>query len=143
MTSKSGLLDQISPIAPAALAQRIEAFYRCERERALQSWSAFWAEDARITFPFAAPGENLDIVGKAAIVAATARKFTERGPSEVTVTVEALAHSLRVLVRMRVIQHSVTGPSVTGPLVMVFTFDEKGLITLLEEYFSPGAFRPV
>ncbi len=124
----------------AELVEKIESLYEYERTKQIEPWADLWDATARVTFPLdATPGQR-DVIGKDAIVAWTAKKFVERERSEIETRIEALLLDRRVLVNMNVMLHFVNGTEIGGPIVIIFTFNDEGRITLMEEYVNEAIF---
>ena len=121
---------------PAELVKKIEHLYKCEREKDLDGWAALWAEDSLVTFPIDVnPGER-DVRGKDSIVAWTGQKFIDREWTDIDARLEGMAEGGRVLAHLNVMLHFADGTAIGGSVLCIFTFDDSGRISLMEEYVN-------
>jgi len=70
------------------------------------------------------------------IVAATAQKFVDRERTRLDVRIERMADGRRVVAHLQATIHFAAGPVWEVPLLIIFTFDDAGLITTMEEYLN-------
>lgn len=125
-----------------SLLEKIERMLHLERVKQIDEWAALWADNAKVRFPIEAEPGRRNIDGKQAIVSWTAAKFVERASTDIDVLLEAVAGSRRVIAHMNVLLHFANGLSIGGPLVCIYTFNENGLIELMEEYVNDVIFPP-
>src|SRR5690242_8845258 len=121
---------------PEELAEKIRSMYRYELSKQIEPWAALWAEDSRVTFPHDVKPGARDVIGKKAIVEWTARKFVDRASSEIDARVEPLATGNRVFASVHVVLNFANGTTMSGPLIMMFTFNDDGQIVHAEEYVN-------
>lgn len=123
-------------LSPDDFAGLVEKLYHYERTKEIAPWADLWAPDARVTFPAdLVPGQR-DVIGKETIVAWTAQKFVERDHTDIDARIEPMARGNRVLVHLNVMLHFANGTKIGGPLMVIFTFNDAGQITLMEEYVN-------
>jgi hypothetical protein len=130
----------MTKLSHTELVEKIENLYNYERTKQIEPWAALWAENAKVVFPHDVVTGQRDVTGKAAIVEWTAKKFVERARTDIETRIEAMALEPRVLVTMNVMLHFANGLSIGGPLLVIFTFNEQGLISLMEEYVNDSHF---
>ena len=118
------------------LVATVERFYELECAKRLDEWAALWAEDCHVLFPLTTRPERHEIHGKEALVAATAQKFVDRERTRLDVRIERMADGRRVVAHLQATIHFAAGPVWEVPLLIIFTFDDAGLITTMEEYLN-------
>lgn len=119
---------------------KIRRLYEYERTKNLEEWAALWADDAKVTFNLdVVPGQR-DFIGKAAIVAWTAKKFVDRATTRIDHRLETIVGGRRVVAHLDVEMVFNDGVVVAGPLLIFFTFNEEGKIVLMEEYVNELVF---
>lgn len=123
-------------LKPEELAAKIRSMYHYELTKQIEPWAALWDNNARVTFPHDVNPKARDVIGKDAIVAWTAKKFVERASSEIDAKVEAMAGGNRVFASLHVVLNFANGTTMSGPLIMIFNFNDAGLIVHAEEYVN-------
>ncbi|WP_409329109.1 nuclear transport factor 2 family protein [Trujillonella humicola] len=121
------------------LVTTIERLYDLEQRKQLEEWSALWADDAEVLFPLSTEKEKHEIFGKEELVARTAQKFIDRERTELDVRVEAMADGRRVVSHLDATIRFATGKVLSIPLLIIFTFNDAGLIRRMEEYVNEVA----
>jgi len=120
--------------------EKILRLYEYERTKNLADWADLWADDARVTFTLdVVPGQR-DYIGKDAIVAWTAQKFVDRADTRIDHRIETIVGGRRVIAHLDVEMVFNDGVVVSGPLLIIFTFNDEGLIELMEEYVNEVVF---
>lgn len=114
----------------------VRRLYELEMAKDLDSWARLWARGVVVMFPLAVDTEATRVEGLTTWVDVTRQKFVDRAHIKVDARVEALADPHRVLAHLDVHLEFSAGGSLNAPLLVLFTFDDDGLIERMDEYVN-------
>ena len=116
----------------------VDAYYAAAEALDIDAFAALWADDGRFLVPWL---PALDIAGKDAIRTSFAQRLA--GMTKITATrdLAPLASGNEVFVRAGMTFQYANGLTYSNTLIALFTLDDEGKISKMEEWLDLEAFR--